>query len=408
VSGVECTATSLATQITISPGGTYKTKVHNFYASSDPKRIYGCDGVNRGFEFDGSVYVPIDTGMTTDTPDNMYVFKNQLFFSFKGSSQNSGVGTPYEWTALTGSLELGVGDDITGYSQLAGSALGIFSRNSSHQLVGNNVDDFVLSPISDEVGCIIGTVQRIGLTYCLDDRGVVAVMPTDRYGNFEQQTISRRVQSLIDDIRQVVVASTTFKSKNQYRLFGSDGTGVCMTLLDKGYAFTRFEYPDNVACAKSGEDSTGKDVVFVGSDEGMVYQLDKGSSFDGADIEAYMIFPFNHARSPMLLKSYLSATLELSSQIYSSFNFSIDFSYGDVDMDAHRSESINVDGGSGFWDVSDWDEFSYDAAFVASPNVQISGSGTNMNFVLYSKSDIDLGHSLDGVLVKYIPRRLVK
>lgn len=408
VSGVtKMTASSLATQITILPGGRYKTVVNNFYASSDTLRIYGCDGVNKGFEFDGDVYVPIVTGMTTDTPDYCYAFKSQLFFSFKGSSQNSGVGTPYEWSALSGSLEIGAGDDITGYAQLGGDALGIFARNSSHQLIGNNVDDFVKSYISDEVGCIPHTVQRIGYVYCLDDRGVVRITPSDNYGNFDQNTISRLVQPTIDDIRAVVVDSTTYKSRNQYRLYGSDGTGVCMTILDRGVAFTQFRYPVNVACAKSGEDSTGKDVVFFGSDAGMVYQADKGSSFDGENILSYMVFPFNNSRSPALLKSYLNATLELSSTVYSFISFAVDFSYGDVDMKANDADQIAVQGGSGFWDVSNWDGFAYDSTYVASPSFPINGSGTNMNLVVYSDSDIDLGHTIDGIIIKYIPRRLI-
>ncbi|NCC53499.1 MAG: hypothetical protein EOM20_20130, partial [Spartobacteria bacterium] len=116
----QCTSASLATQITILSGGRYDIVPYNFYASTDTKRLYGCDGKNRGFEFDGDVYVPISTGMPTDTPEKVYAYKYQLFFSFRGSVQNSGPGTPYEWTAVTGSLEIGLGDDVTGFGQLSG------------------------------------------------------------------------------------------------------------------------------------------------------------------------------------------------------------------------------------------------------------------------------------------------
>jgi hypothetical protein len=402
----QCTATSLATEITITPGGRYDIVEYNFYASTDTKRLYGCDGKNRGFEFDGDVYVPIDTGMPTDTPSHVYAYKLQLFFSFKGSVQNSGVGTPYEWTAVTGSLEIGLGDDVTGMMQLAGSALGIFSRNSTNQLLGNNADGFELSPVSDKSGCLPWTVQKIFNVFYLDDQGVSVAAPTDRYGNFTLGVISRRVQAFINEIRDSVVASSAYRARDQYRLYGDDGSGLSVTVMpDGGFAFMPFYYPDNVACAYTGKDSDNKDVVFFGSDEGMVYQADKGSSFDGEAIRSFLTLPFNHSRSPNVFKSYLSVTLDLSSVVYSNLKFSADFSYGDPDIASHITEDIPVKAGAGFWDVSNWDEFSFDSAFLTSPTLQISGAGKNMNLVIYSTSETDLGHQIDGVLVKYIPRR---
>ena len=107
VSGAtKATSTSLATAITISPGGRYEFDVYNFTGSTATRRIYGADGVNRGFEFDGTVYVPINTGMATDTPEYVKGYKNQLFFSFNASSQNSSVGAPYVWDAVLGAAEI--------------------------------------------------------------------------------------------------------------------------------------------------------------------------------------------------------------------------------------------------------------------------------------------------------------
>ena len=51
--GVTCTLTAIQTAISLLPSGDYKFIVTNFGGSVATKRIYGCDGVNRGFEFDG-------------------------------------------------------------------------------------------------------------------------------------------------------------------------------------------------------------------------------------------------------------------------------------------------------------------------------------------------------------------
>lgn len=409
VSGVtRMTAASLATQISILPGGRYETFVYNFYSSLDTQRIYGADGVNRGFEFDGTVYVPINTGMTSDKPEYVYGHKNQLFFSFKGSLQNSGVGYPYQWTALSGASEIGMGDDITGLVSLTGSALGVLSRNSSRQLLGNNIDDFELQDISNEVGCIPRTSQRIGYSYCLDDRGVILIAASDTYGNFEQSTISRLVQPLIDNIRQKVSATAVYRQRNQYRIYGNDGSGICMTIMDEGFAFTSFRYPVNVACALCAEDSTGKDVVFLGSDTGMVYQADKGSSFDGAEIESYIQLPFNNSNYPSYLKTYRKASIEMSAQKYAEIMIAPDFSYSDPNLPAHRQEVITTTGEGGYWNNKDWDTFFYDAQVVTNHACRITGSGNNIGFIIYSNNNFDFGHKIEGLLLQYTLRRLIR
>lgn len=407
----KATATSLATAITIIPGGRYEFITYNFTGSTATKRIYGCDGKNYGFEFDGTIYVPIHTGMTSDIPSYVSAFKGQLIFGFHGSSQNSAPGDPYVWSVVSGAGEMAIGDDITGYS-VESETLLIVSRNSSNQLVGENAETFSVDPLDAEIGAIPRTIQSVGKTYCLDDRGIILITRAQDYGNFNLATVSKRVQKVIDRLRAVVVASSVYRDKNQYRLYGSDGTGLCMAvgLGNNGpeYFFTEFKYLVNVACTCTGEDATGKDVVFFGSDAGMVYQAGKGSSFDGEEIDATIWLPFNHSKSPDVLKSYRKATFELSSTGYSAIQLGVQFSYGDADIQSHPTNTKEIFAPGGNWDLASWDSFYYDTMIVESPSISIAGDGTNMSLVINSKSEIDLGHKLDGVIIQYTPRRLVR
>jgi len=411
VSGVEAATTSLVTAIVILPGGRYETVVYNFTGSTSTRRIYGADGKNRGFEFDGTVYVPIATGMTTDTPEYVSAYKYQLFFSFKGSNQNSGPGYPYEWSPVVGAAEIGVGDDITGYARRP-KALLINSRDTTNQLLGSDVSDFELDDVSDDTGAIPRTIQILGRPYWLDDRGIVELLAVQEYGNFNASILSRKIQVRINAMRVVVVASAVYRTKSQYRLYGSDGTGICMTVSSGQYGltyqFTQFLYPLNVACTISGEDSTGKDVVFFADDAGMVYQADKGSSFDGEDIEAYLFLPFNNSKMPTSLKTYRKAIIEMTSDGYSSIRYIPIFSYGNSDIQAHLQNTIPTYQGGGLWGFVDWSEFFWDSDVVPNPSFTIAGDGINMSLTMYSKSDIDLGHKLDGVTVHFTPRRLVR
>lgn len=393
--------------ITLLPAGRYEFINYNFTGSADTLRMYGCDGVNRAFEFDGTVFVPIATGMTTDTPVYIGTHQNMLALSFRGSVQLSAIGNPYDWTVLSGASELGVGETVTGLASQPGGALAIFTRNSVMQLSGTSTADFVLSPISAEVGAIGRTVQNIGEAYGLDDRGVIQISRTQSYGNFNHAAISRKAQPIIDDMRSVVVASAVYRSRTQYRLYGSDGTGVIVGIEGKKIVgITQFAYPVNVTCACSCEDATGKDVVFFGADNGYVYQADKGSSFDGEAIEAYLRMPFNNARSPRYRKRYRKVALEMSAVGYASIRVQPEFTYGDEDVASHPTSEATVQGTGGYYDVDNYEEIFYDARVVSSPEFSIAGTGLNVSLIFYSNTDIDLGHTLQGAMLHYTVRRL--
>ena len=49
--------------------------------------MYGANNVDNAFEFDGTTFVKIYTGMDTDTPKYIEAYKNHLFLTFpKGFS----------------------------------------------------------------------------------------------------------------------------------------------------------------------------------------------------------------------------------------------------------------------------------------------------------------------------------
>lgn len=406
----KATATSLVTATTILPGGRYEIVEYNFGGSVDSTALYGVDGINRAFEFDGDVYAPINTGMEEDTPLHLVAHKKMLMVTFRASLQESAIGKPFQWTVVSGAGEIATGEDITGMLTQPGDVLAIATRNTSYQLQGSSTADFVLAYISSEVGALPYSLQNAASTYWLDDRGIMYVSRTQDYGNFNNATVSRKVQPLVDAMRIVLTATSVHKTSNQIRYYGSDGTGLAMTIVygvqGLEHHFTSFKYPVNVNCTASGEDPNGKDVVYIGADNGMVYQVDKGSSFDGEEIEAFVRLPFNHSKSPSTIKQYRKVILEMVSEGHSIVRIHPDFSYGNADISQHRLQSNTVQGLGGIYDVSSYEACYYDSQVVASPEMQISGSGTNISLVFYSKSEIDQGHTLQGVTTHYTPRRL--
>jgi hypothetical protein len=407
----QATATSTATAITLLPGGTYETVCYNFYGSTDTYRMYGCDGKNRGFEFDGDVFVPIDTGMTTDTPSHVACHKRHLFFTFKGSLQHSSTGYPYQWSAVTGASEIGMGDDITSLVVLPGEILGVIGERGSYQLSGSSSDDWKLDTISAEAGGDAYTVKNVPTgSLMFGSQGITTISSTEKYGNFAQSSISREVQSLIDDIKDIVIGSSVYRDRNQYRVYGSDGTGICVTtgfqwvgaFQATAYYITAFKYPININCVFCGNNDT----VFICDDDGWLYQADKGSSFDGEDIEAYFHLMFNHSKSPTSLKTYLRAVIEGTSNGGTVISFFPDFTYSDPRHPQHIVNNTTFAGKGGRWDVDSWGAFYWDSQVVQTASFPIRGNGQNIAILGYSKSDSDLGHRIDGVVFHYIPRRI--
>lgn len=391
----------------LKPGGRFEFVTYNFTGSSDTRRVYACDGVNPAFEWDGAVFMPILTGMVNDSPKFIKAHKQKLWLAYRGSVQHSGDGSPYAWTILAGADELGMGDDVTGMEVQPGDTLAIFTRSASSQLNGATNNTFELLPISTDTGGLPYTVQAVGKTLALDDRGIVSTDRTQAYGNFVQGTISLAIQPLIDKLRATAIGSVVYRNRNQYRLYSSDGTGIIATFGESGLiGMTKLAYPVKPVCFASCEDAGGNDVVLFGSDAGYVYQADVGSSFDGQVIEAYLRMPFNNISSPRLRKRFRKAVMEMSATAYASIRFQPEFSYGDPDVGTHRLQYGETTGSGGYWDVNDWDGFYYDSRLVTTPEFSIEGTGLNMALIFYTNSAIDLGHTLQGMLIHYSPRRL--
>jgi len=389
-------------------GGRYEFVIYNFTGSSDTIHLYGCDGVNKAFKFTGDTFTQITTGMTVDKPQHIAAWKKYLILTFKGSLQISSLGDPLTWSALTGAAEIGMGDDITGLLVQPGDALAVFARNSTFALSGTVAADFQMSTISDDVGCREWTAQNLGSAFCLDDRGIVKINTTETYGNFAQATISTRVQPILSAMKSKVVASAVYKDEDQYRLYCNDGSGLIMTLpaSGKGYYYSTFQYPVAMNCAFSGEDSGGLAVLYMGGTDGFVYQAKKGSSFDGEGIEAVLRTTYNNFNAPALSKRFRNSYLELSTVGFSEIFVSPDFSYSDPLNSRQELTTVSGTGHGGIWDSDSWESFYYDSAAYVTPKIAVTGVGNNIGITFYTKSKLDLGHTINGMTINYTPLKV--
>lgn len=407
------TATGWQTVTTpaLTAGGKYRFVTYNFGASTGTVKMYGCDGANKAFEFDGTTFTQITTGMTTDTPIHITAHKRHLFLAFpKGSVQHSPIGDPTgAWSVVTGAGEIGTGDEIVGFQTLQGDILAIFNRNRTYLLQGTSTADWNLVTFSDESGAVEDSVQRIGSAMYADDRGITTLEAVQAFGDFNSSTISQKInKKLIGKLNQIE-SSVRIKSRDQYRLFFTDGSGVCCTYSgNKLVGFTSLLYTNPVLTTCNAEDSTGQERVFFGSDDGVVYEMGKGTSHDGQPLVSILRLVFNHVGSPVFNKRFFKVLIELEALGESTLQFSADYSYADIATPAPYEQSFLLKSGGGFFDFSNWDEIVWDGQPVSTAEAYLDGIGKNVGLTIYSSQTYEKSHTLQGVVIQYSGRGIAK
>jgi hypothetical protein len=396
------------------PGGRFEFVNYNFSGATDTRRMYGCDGKNRAFEFDGTVFVPIDSGMDADAPTHITVHKNQLFLSFLASIQHSAPGQPYVFNPILGtSTEIAMGDDVTGFKVQpggqGGAALAIFTRNNTAILYGSDTSDWNLVQFNEEAGAYAHSIQHVGFTMMLDDRGVTSLATSQNFGNFASATLSKLVQSWVNTRRSTVTASCIVRDKNQYRLFFSDGSALFVT-IDNAQVLGMMPmlFPDAVRCACSAELSDGNEVIYFGAADGFVYQMEKGTSFDGDAIEAFLEMAFNASGNHRQQKRYRACTLEIAGEGYAEVAFTYELGYGVTTIEQPGSQTLNAPLSSVRWDAFTWDAFVWDGVTLQPSEADMVGTAENVSIILRSNADYFESFLISGATLTYSPRRMLR
>ncbi len=402
------------TAISFLPGGRFVFKVYNF---GNGDHLYGCDGVNRAFEFDGTVMTPITTGMTSDTPHLLSAHKNHLFLAFSNSMQHSGIGNPYTWTIVSGAGELNLGNTITGMlpmpgDNVAGGAMACFTTQRTYLLYGNSSADWQLVTQRSDIGAQTYTAQFIDTAYYLDLRGITSLNQSQNFGNFEAASLSALVRPFLIESKGRQVDSCVVKDKNQYRLLFTGGRMLVMTMRADGVAgFMPMSFPDEIVLLEQSESTDGSELVFYASNSGMVYQAERGTSFDGAAIEAFMLMTFNHSKSPRVLKQYRKMVFEVGALGYAQFYFAAELNYASPEIEQISSETVSFGSGNlgvGTWDTGTWDASSWDGTTLLPAELAISGVAQNISMRITQFSDYHEPLTFHGGLLHYSPRRQMR
>lgn len=333
----------------LTPSGKYRFDNDNI---SGTQKMYLASGVHKAAEWDGTTWTDVTTGMSPDTPNHVIGHKSHLFLSFGPSVQASPTGAPTgAWSLVTGATEILTESDVTGFQQLSGGQLGIWSRNSTNILSGSVTADWVLASMSqhgNNMGAIEDSLQQMGSrVFFLDDRGVTDLQTSQRFGDFEDATLTEMIENTINAKKDNVVASCVVKNKTQYRLFFDDGTGLIATFdKNKLAGWTPFTLPLVVKSICNAEDANGDEVIYFGSTDGYIYQLESTALFDGAAIPSYLVTTPTHLGTPYHGKRFKRTQVDLQASGTVAINGKNVYPLRSAMSAAYKELSISGIGGS--------------------------------------------------------------
>jgi hypothetical protein len=407
------TLSGVQTAITLAPGGRFEFVKTNFSGDISTRRAYGCDGVNKAFEFDGDTLVPISTGLSPDVPSHITAHKNYLIVSQGSSILGSGPGLPFKWLATDGAWEIATGDVVNAMQTLPGdqstATLAVLLRSNTAILYGTDRTTFNFVTLNTGVGALPYTVQNLFDVCMLDTLGIVTLRATLSFGNFSSNTLTKNILPFIQRERSKVTASITSHEKSQYRLFFNDGFALYCTVVNQQYlGAIPQQFPNPVNVTDDTNLIDGSEAIYFGStdDNGYVYQMEKGTSFDGHDISAYFVTSWDPIKSPRVLKRFRAASIEVQGEGYAAIQYGYNIAYADrfVQQPLAVSATLNLSQRA-YWDSFTWDEFVWDGFQLMPTDVSAVGTAENIQVAISSATNYMTAYTIDSIIHHYTPRR---
>ena len=386
------------------------------YRIGTTEKIVGVDGVNYPFIYDNSTFNTL-TAAPSDVLGAQHVvwFKNQMFYAKGDKVTFTSPYTDNDFNPANGSGVISVGNAITGMIVFREQLI-IFSQQKITRLTGNTLADFVLQPITLNIGCVdTDTIQEIGSDIMfLGPDGLRLLSATDRIGDFGLAVVSKPIQS---EMTSFITTSTSFASvvireKSQYRLFGYSENITTQNAL--GILGTQMVADDTGAMSWSelrgirayvaDSDYTGRiETVVFGHTSGYVYQMESSNSFDGANIIATFSTPFVPINDPRVRKAFYKLFLYVDPQgsVTSAVNLKLDFD----DEGVIQPDTIilsNETNAVGFYGASTaiYGQARYGSKLKKLFQTQVIGSGFTVSLQFVSDG-IDPPYSLDAATLEF-------
>ncbi len=388
------------------------------YDFTGTRRIIGVDGKSNPFRWDGSTYTLLNAAGSPSNAKYVAEFKRHIFYS--GYTSNTGAITfsvpldETDFTAANGAGEIVVGDTVVALKKFRDQLI-IFCETSIFKLVGDSKFNFELLPITVNIGCAApDTVQEIGGDlYFLGPDGIRTIAGTERIGDVELATASKKIQDLFPNVlstANVNITSVNVPAKDQYRLFYpndsdavADSLGIIGAIKLDSEGTLRWEWGElkgiKAFCADSDFIANQERVVHGGFD-GFVYEQELGNDFSGTAINSVLQTAYNHFEEPSKRKTIYKATVFYQAEGTINLEIFLIYDYDEGTKLQPDSFTLTTGGTTTVYGAAVYNTDAYGSAEIPRSRQVTIGSGfqTSLKFLA---NDSNPAHIIQGFVLEY-------
>lgn len=350
----------------------------NLSRAAQFEQIFGVSGADYAFSYDGKYVIRIRTGVPDplDKPRHVgehnyqiqlgYEFGDVAFSDLGAGESFSGVvdgssAASYGANFVPSATTVSLSDPVRGILRLPEQSSAIFCQNSIRRISGSG-GVFTEQAIRPDLGILEYTARNVNGMVCFTDTlGIMKLRPNDLFGQLSSDYVSAPINSLLSPTSNrvsglpapTVIRAMAFTSKNQYRLFCSDGSVIGMTMVGAAQdaSFWIGQLPFVPFGTGRGVHSTGAEIslathvfgsqielpVFTGTIAPvplMPVQLDVGNTWAGQPMPSLCTIYLGEAGELHAIKRFGKLALDVRAQGYA--NFGVSFSTNPIQQVAQR------------------------------------------------------------------------
>jgi hypothetical protein len=372
------------------------------------------DGVNPAAVYNGTTYTQITDTNAPTAPKVADIFKNHMFLTGDATEPTnvwfSAPYSEYDFSPANGAGVINVGFPVVAIKAFRDS-LFVFGINNIRKIVGNNIADFVVQEVTDDLGCLAtdSVVEIGGDVYFLSQDGYRPVSGTNKIGDVNLESISRSIQSIFTEVVLQEdldgLSAVLIREKSQFRVFFAAGEsigligGIRPTPQGNMFEFGQI-LGIEATCADSGYIGQFEYIIH-GDSNGKVHRQERGTSFDGTEIFSLYQTPFIYMQDPEQRKIIYTVSTYLRSEGDNQIALSVLYDYEDFNTLSPTNYTLTTEGAAAYYNEALYDST---AIFDGNPapvvRTNISGSGKSVSFK-YVTNDTNASHSIQGLVITF-------
>ena len=385
------------------------------YNWSGPKVLL-TDGINPAATYNGTAYTQVTDSNAPNSPKFAASFSKHMFLAGDlTDNYNLYFSAPLDETdynPANGAGVINVGFPIVQIKAFR-DQLYIFGTTNIKKLEGNNVSDFILREVTDDLGCMASdsVTEIAGDLLFLSQDGLRPISGTNKIGDVNLESMSKNIQSIFTDIVFDIdlngLSSVVIHQKSQVRFFfaAAESQGIIAGFRQNSQTGALgFEFGQllgiSASCSSSGY--LGQfEYVIHGDSEGKVHRQEQGNNFDGDPIISVYQTPFLHMEDPEQRKIFYTVATYLRSEGDNEIILSVIYDYEDFNSLSPTNFTMTTKNVAAYYNEA---LYNSTAVFDGNPapvkRTNIAGSGKSVAFK-YVTNDTNASHSIQGLVVTF-------